>query len=529
MPAFLRRAAPLATAAVLLAAAAATLHVQAGAKDNPAASARPDARSIERGRYLARIAGCNDCHTPGYAQAGGKVDEKLWLTGDAVGWQGPWGTTYPANLRLVLAKMTEAEWVRVAKSAQYRPPMPWFALHDMTEADLRALYRYVRHLGPAGTPAPAYLPPGWAAGGGFSPCPAPPNPPPPGPGGGGRRRPPRPPDRPPATNPGTVMTETKIIAVVGATGAQGGGLVRAILEDPKGGFALDDPKGGFAVRALVRDPATPAARALAQAGAEVVAADVDDEASLARAFTGAWGAYCVTFFWAHFSPEKELVQAGNLARAARTAGIRHAVWSTLEDTRRWIPLESERMPTLMGRYKVPHFDAKGEADRLFTDAGVPTTFLLTSFYWDNLIHFGMGPKRGPDGTLAITMPMGHAKLPGIAAGDIGRCAYGVFKAGPAYIGRTVGIAGEHLTGAQMAEALARALGQPVRYQDVPPEVYRGFGFPGAEDLGNMFQFKRDFETDFCRARDVVFSRTLNPRLQDFAAWLAANAGRIPVE
>ena len=316
------------------------------------------------------------------------------------------------------------------------------------------------------------------------------------------------------------MTDTrKIIAVVGATGAQGGGLARAILEDPA---------GGFAVRALVRNPETDAARALARAGAEVVAADVDDEASLARAFAGAHGAYCVTFYWAHFSPDKELAQAGSLARAARAAGVRHALWSTLEDTRRFVPLESQRMPTLMGRYKVPHFDAKGEADELFRQAGVPTTFLLTSFYWDNLVHFGMGPKPGPDGTLAITMPMGNARLPGIAAEDIGRCAYGVFKAGPAFVGRTVGIAGEHLTGAQMAEALGRALGRPVRYQDVPPEVYRGFGFPGADDLGNMFQFKRDFEADFCRARDVALSRSLNPRLQDFAAWLGANARKLPV-
>lgn len=315
------------------------------------------------------------------------------------------------------------------------------------------------------------------------------------------------------------MAERKIIAVVGATGAQGGGLVRAILEDPA---------GGFAARALVRDPTSPAARALAQAGAEVVAADVDDEASLARAFDCAHGAYCVTFFWAHFSPEREYAQAGNLARAARAAGVRHAIWSTLEDTRRRVPLESERMPTLLGRYKVPHFDAKGEADELFRAAGVPATFLLTSFYWDNLIHFGMGPKPGPDGTLAITMPMGHAKLPGIAAEDIGRCAYGIFKGGAAHVGRTIGIAGEHLTGAQMAGALSKAIARPVRYQDVPPEAYRGFGFPGADDLGNMFQYKRDFETEFCAARDVAFSRALNPALQDFETWLAANAKRIPI-
>ena len=315
------------------------------------------------------------------------------------------------------------------------------------------------------------------------------------------------------------MSTKKTIAVLGATGAQGGGLVRAILADPQ---------GGFAARAITRHPDSPQARELAKLGAEVVAADVDDGKSLERAFAGAHGVYAVTFFWAHMKPEQEIDEARRIAAAAKAAGVRHVVWSTLEDTRKLVPLSDDRMPTLMGRYKVPHFDAKGEANRAFTDAGVPTTFLLTSFYWDNLVHFGMGPKPGPDGTLAITMPMGNARLPGIAAADIGRCAYGVFKAGQAFVGRTVGIAGAHLTGTQMAEALGRALGRPVRYQDVPPEVYRGFGFPGADDLGNMFQFKRDFEADFCRTRDVAFSRSLNPRLQDFAAWLGANAGRIPI-
>ncbi len=125
-----------------------------------AVQAAPDATSIARGKYLVRIAGCNDCHTPGYAPSGGKVPEKDWLVGDALGWRGDWGTTYAANLRLKLQDMTEAQWVKTAKGAQYRPPMPWFALHDMTEQDLRAIYRYVRSLGPAGQPAPAYVPPG---------------------------------------------------------------------------------------------------------------------------------------------------------------------------------------------------------------------------------------------------------------------------------------------------------------------------------------------------------------------------------
>ncbi len=312
--------------------------------------------------------------------------------------------------------------------------------------------------------------------------------------------------------------DKKIIAVVGATGAQGGGLVRAILADPN---------GGFAVRALTRDVNSAKAKELAALGAEVVAANVDDSGSLARAFAGAYGAYCVTFFWDHFSPDKEIAQVQAMASAAKAAGVKHVIWSTLEDTRLHVPLDDNRMPTLQGKYKVPHFDAKGASDHLFTDAGVPTTFLLTSFYWDNLIHFGMGPKKGADGKLGFVLPMADQKLPGIAAEDIGRSAYGIFKAGNQYVGRTVGIAGEHLTGTQMAKALSDAFGQEIAYNYVPPEVYRTFGFPGADDLANMFQYNRDFATQFCAARDLSVSRSLNPKLETFAHWLKANKERIP--
>jgi uncharacterized protein YbjT (DUF2867 family) len=315
------------------------------------------------------------------------------------------------------------------------------------------------------------------------------------------------------------MNDKKIIAVLGATGSQGGGLVRAIL---------NDPTGGFAARAITREPNSDKAKELAKAGAEVVSADVDNVESLKRAFQGAYGAYCVTFYWAHFSPEKELAEAKAMATAARDSRLQHVIWSTLEDTRQWVPLSDTRMPTLMGKYKVPHFDAKGESNRFFTELGVPTTFLLTSFYWDNFIQFGMGPKQGPDGKLAIIFPMDDKKLPGIGAEDIGRCAYGIFKKGREFIGKTVGIAGEHLTGAQMASAFSRALGREVVYNAVSPEVYRGFGFPGADDLGNMFQFKRDFQQVFCGARSVEFSRSLNPALQNFDTWLARNKSRIPL-
>ena len=315
------------------------------------------------------------------------------------------------------------------------------------------------------------------------------------------------------------MADKRIIAVVGATGAQGGGLVRAIAND-KG--------GAFTVRALTRDVNSDKAKALVKLGAEVVAADLDDIESLKRAFGGAYGAFCLTNFWEHFSPEKELAQAKAQAQAAKHAGLQHIIWSTLEDTRRWVPLTDNRMPTLMGKYKVPHFDAKGEANAEFTGLGVPTTLYHTSFYWENLIYFGMGPKKGPDGKLAITMPMGDKKLPCIAVDDIGKCALGIFKRGHEFIGKTVGVAGEHQTGAQMAAALTRALGQEVRYNAVEPAVFAKFGFPGADDLANMFQFKRDFESYYCGARSLSVSRELNPDLQTFDTWLTHNKHRIPL-
>ncbi len=315
------------------------------------------------------------------------------------------------------------------------------------------------------------------------------------------------------------MSDKKVIAVVGATGAQGGGLARAIL---------NDPNSEFSVRALTRHPDSDNAKALAAAGAEVVHADLDDEASLTAAFQGAYGAYCLTNFWEHFSGEKEEAQGANLARAAKAAGIQHAIWSTFEDTRDLVPLDDDRMPTLQGKYKVAHFDAKAAVDHLFTDLGVPTTFLRTSFYWENFIFFGSGPARGEDGVLAVTFPLGTAKMPSIAVEDIGKFAYGIFKQPQRFIGKTVGVAGEHVSGQEIADALAKALGEEVRYNDVDADVYRSFGFPGADDVGNMFQFKRDFEEQYRGERDLALVHELNPSVQTLDAWLEQNASRIPL-
>jgi uncharacterized protein YbjT (DUF2867 family) len=315
------------------------------------------------------------------------------------------------------------------------------------------------------------------------------------------------------------MSQKKIIAVLGATGAQGGGLVRAILADKS---------GEFSVRALTRDVNSEKSKALAKLGAEVVKADIDNYDSLKSAFAGAYGVYAVTFFWEHFSPEKETAEAKQIAKAAKEANVKHIIWSTFEDTRKWIPLSDNRMPTLQGKYKVPHFDAKAEANEYFTELNLPVTFLLTSFYWDNFIYFGMGPKKGPDGKLAITIPMGNKKLPGIVAEDIGKAAYGIFKSGNDFIGKTVGVSGGHLTGKMMADSFTKALGQEVVYNAVPFDVFRSFGFPGADDLGNMFQFKHDFEDYYCGARSVEGTKSLNPSLASLDEWLKENAKKIPL-
>jgi uncharacterized protein YbjT (DUF2867 family) len=307
------------------------------------------------------------------------------------------------------------------------------------------------------------------------------------------------------------VTEQKIIVVVGATGAQGGGLVRAILADPD---------GGFVARALTRNAASDKARELAAQGVEVVEADISDETSLAKAFDGAYGAYLMTNFWEHASPQKEKSDAAAMAGAAKSAGLSHVIWSTLEDTREHIPLSDERMPTLLDSYKVPHFDAKAEANQFFTDAGVPTTFLQTTFYWENFVSF-MRVQRDQDGRLILPLAMGESQLAGIAVEDIGRTAYGVFKRGQEFIGRTVSIAGEHLTGAQMAAVLGNALGEEVTYVPVPFDALRAQPWPGATENGNMFQYYAEVP-QFVAARDLDLVRSLNPDLQTFEQWVAAH-------
>lgn len=314
------------------------------------------------------------------------------------------------------------------------------------------------------------------------------------------------------------MSTPKIIAVVGATGAQGGSLAQAIL---------DDSSHEFTCRAITRNPDSDAARLLLTKGAEIIQADLDDIASLRSAFAGAHGVFCVTNFWEHFSGEKEKAQAKNMADAARDTGVKHVIWSTLEDTREYLPPDDTRMPRLQGDYTVPHFDAKAEADEYFKD--LPVTYLRTSFYWDNLYAFGLGPKKGEDGTYSWTFPMDDKPLGGVAAEDIGKVAYGIFKAGDRFFGQTIGVVSEFLTIKEMGEGVSEALNiGPIHYNNPTPDAYRSFGFPGADEMGNMFQIYRDFHVEFAGKRSASLARELNPEMLTFREFLAKYKGKMAV-
>jgi uncharacterized protein YbjT (DUF2867 family) len=324
------------------------------------------------------------------------------------------------------------------------------------------------------------------------------------------------------------MTEKMIIAVVGATGSQGGGLVRAILADPE---------GPFTVRALTRNADSGKARELATQGAEVVEADLDDEASVRKAFDGAYGAFVVTNFWAQRTPEEEkartraemeLTQAAAAARAAKDAGLRHVVWSTLEDTRPHFERLGSDVPTILGAYKVPHFDAKAEANAFFTERGVPTTFLQTTFYYESFIVGGQGPHRDENGELVLTNPMAGNRMALIAADDIGKTALGIFRRGDELIGRTVSIAGALATGDELAAKFTAVLGEKVVYRPLSHDEVRASGQPGALEVANMYQFYSDASDYFTGVRDLDRVRELNPDLQSLDSWLKEHKSEIPL-
>lgn len=312
--------------------------------------------------------------------------------------------------------------------------------------------------------------------------------------------------------------DKKVIAVIGGTGHQGIGLIRAIM--------ADGDRSEFSVRAITKETTTETANWLKKSGIEVRDVDINDEQALTEALKGCYAVYAVTFYWQHMNPEEELRQARNIANAAKKNGIKHVVWSTLEDTRE--AMKNSTIPKFNEKYTVPPFDTKAEGDRFFVESGVPTTFFITPFYWDNFIDMGMEPKKATDGNYELLLPMGNKRLAGMAAEDVGRCALTLFKKPDEYVNKRIGVRSEALTVKEMAEKMSKAMGKTIRYREIALDEYRRLGFPAAKDLGNMFQYYQECEEEVVKLRCADMARKLNPNVMSFDQWLAKYKEHIPL-
>ena len=310
---------------------------------------------------------------------------------------------------------------------------------------------------------------------------------------------------------------TKTIAVMGATGSQGGSVIRAF-------HSL--PDSNFKIRAITRNPESEKAKAIESMVDEVVKADGDNKDSMVAAFKGCHGVFVVSNFWEGMDVRHEMRTLRTIKDALKLAKVKHVVLSTLPDTRNfvneaenkdsWTVLDKE-----LGMY-TPHFDGKGEAELEYV-AELPTTLMYTTFYMENFITFGMGPSRQADtDPYSITFPMGDAKLAMVTVEDIGKCACAIFQ-DQSLIGKPVGVHSEALTCKEIAEVFTKVCGQPVQYNAVPTDVYAKFGFPGADDLANMFRFFAESEPIFIESHTPPASiRSKMGGTSTFEGWLTAN-------
>jgi uncharacterized protein YbjT (DUF2867 family) len=296
------------------------------------------------------------------------------------------------------------------------------------------------------------------------------------------------------------MTDRKTILVIGATGAQGGSVARNLLA-----------RGRFGVRAFTRKPDSPAAQALRDLGAEVVQGDLDDRASIEAALAGCYGAFGVTNFWEHFAKEAE--EGRNLVDAVAAAKIEHFVFSTLA------PIEK----ATGGALKSPHFDIKAELKEYTRSLGIPSTFVHVPFYYENFLAFFV-PRPAGDGTFQFGFPQGDTPLAAMSVEDVGLIVAPIFEQPEKYLGKVIEPAGDEIPAAAYAEILSRRTGAEVRYAYVPREVFSKLGFPGAEDLADMFEFYRLHMPS--RARAIEEWRGIAPELQSFDTWASRNEGKL---
>ena len=288
------------------------------------------------------------------------------------------------------------------------------------------------------------------------------------------------------------------ILVTGATGGQGGSVARHLLT------------AGFQVRALTRNPDSDKAKALAEAGAQVVAGDLGDRASLDRALHDCDGAFGVTNFWEHFAAEEG--HGINLIEAVADAGVDFFVFSALPNA---YELSGHELP-------VPHFDIKAKLEQRARESEVPTAFVHVAFYYENFLAF-FPPQRQDDGSYAFGFPQGDTPLAGVAVEDLGGVVVPMFENAESYAGKVVGVVGDDLPPAEYAETMSAVLDQRVGYNHIPREVFAEFEFPGADDLANMF----DFYSRFVLNSQVKLeqSRSMFPGIRTFRTWLEGNRER----
>ncbi|NXN31365.1 NMRL1 protein, partial [Nycticryphes semicollaris] len=283
-------------------------------------------------------------------------------------------------------------------------------------------------------------------------------------------------------------------------GSQGGCVARALLED-----------GTFKVRAVTRNPMKKEAEELKRRGAEVVQADQDDEPSLELALAGAYGAFVVTNFWEHCSKEKEIAQGRRVADLSKRLGLRHVVYSGLENVKRLTG----------GQLEVLHFDGKGEVEEYFQGAGVPLTSVRLAFYFENFLCT-FKPQKAPEGdAYVLALPMGDTPMDGMAVEDMGPVVVSLLKSPEEYIGQVIGLSTGKLTEAEYAAVLSQQTGKIVKASEVgsipwwfPPEKRDS---PGAKELAAMFRFYA-MKPD----RNVDLTMKLNPKARTFPQWVADN-------
>jgi len=303
----------------------------------------------------------------------------------------------------------------------------------------------------------------------------------------------------------------KLICVVGATGHQGSGLVNKILSE----------KTEFSVRALVHNKNSQETKDLEKRGADVRKCDLGDEKCLAECFEGAYGVFALTLaFVATKEPSGEKKHAENIAKAAKQAGVSHVVFSTLESTQK--PLEGIDIPKI-GNYKVPHFDAKYDSNQFFKD--LPTSYLYTSFYYDNFTG-GLGMlKRNSDDSISLTLPIGNNKIAMVAAEDIGKAAYALFQKGNSAIGKEFYLCGSKSSGTEIAETFARVLNKKVKYNpENVDEVRKRLG----DDLANMYVYFAKSE-NMLNQRSVEDSKKLVPDLLTFEKWATSHQQELKIQ